>query len=123
VQQRAKNLPPSTIISDVQALPATLKYFGEVSHEAQLIKRGPQIMFPPDGAKLGRELAEDGSLRPVVLKLEGGIAPYVVLVNGKPMPKHFRTRNIDVESGVTGYANFTVVDASGLVAAVNVFVE
>jgi penicillin-binding protein 1C len=122
-QLQARALPPSTIISDAQALPATLKHFGAVMTGAQAGTQGPQIMFPPDGAKLGRDLAEDGTFRPVVLKLEGGTAPYAVLVNGKPMTKHFRSRNIEVEPGSKGYANLTVVDAAGLVTAVNVFVE
>jgi penicillin-binding protein 1C len=122
-QQRARALPPSTIISDARVLPATLKHFGVVTTEAQASIHAPQIMFPPDGAKLGRELAEDGTFRPVVMKLEGGTAPYMVLVNGKPMQKHFRTRNIAVEPGAAGYSNLTVVDATGLVTAVNVFVE
>jgi penicillin-binding protein 1C len=119
----AKALPPANVISDAKLLPATLKHFGEVLGDVQAKIHAPQIMFPPDGAKLGRELAEDGTFRPVVLKLEGGTAPYMVLVNGKPMQKHFRTRNIDVEPGVAGYSNLTVVDAAGLVTAVNVFVE
>jgi len=111
------------VIADVRLLPATLKHFGSVQTDAQSFVHAPQIMFPPDGAKLGRERGDDGSMRPVVLKVEGGTAPYMVLVNGKPMEKHFRTRVIDVEPGSAGFANLTVVDATGLVSAVNVFVE
>jgi penicillin-binding protein 1C len=118
-----KKRPPATVIADVRLLPATLKHFGSVQTDAQSFVHAPQIMFPPDGAKLGRERGDDGSMRPVVLKVEGGTAPYMVLVNGKPMEKHFRTRVIDVEPGSAGFANLTVVDATGLVSAVNVFVE
>jgi penicillin-binding protein 1C len=70
-----------------------------------------------------RDFADNGSSRPLVLKLEGGTAPYTVLVNGKPMAKTFRSRNINVEQDAIGFANLTVVDAAGQVAAVNIFVE
>ncbi len=118
-----KRLPPTSVISNADKLPGTLKYFGAMVTDKNIHLRAPEIMFPPDGAKLGRAIAENGSLRPLVMKLEGGSAPYVVLVNGQPMEKHFRTRTIDVEPGVSGYANLTVIDARGLAATVNVFVE
>lgn len=119
----AKPLPPSSVISDVRYLPSTLKRFGAVALNMEKTARAPQIMFPPDGAKLDRETAENGEFRPVIMKVEGGTAPYSVLVNGKPMKKHFRTRIIDLEPGLIGYANLTIVDAMGLAASVNVFMQ
>jgi penicillin-binding protein 1C len=120
---QTKPLPPTSVISDARYLPSTLRRFGVFTQNENASSRAPQIMFPPDGAKLDREMVENGVLRPVVMKLEGGTAPYMVLVNGKPLEKHFRTRAIDVDPGTSGYANLTVVDARGQAATVNVFVE
>ena len=47
----------------------------------------------------------------------------MVLVNGRPMEKHFRTQTLDVDVASSGYARLTVVDAAGQTASVNVFVE
>ena len=121
--RRAKPLPPKTVISGAENLPKTLRHFGPVTAAKAQPARAPHIMFPPEGAKLARAEADDGSLRPVMLKFEGGFAPYRVLVNGAPMAKQFRTRTIGVEPGGAGYASLTVIDARGQAATVNVFVE
>jgi penicillin-binding protein 1C len=120
---RAKPLPPKTAISDARDLPKTLRRFGAAVPERTPRSRAPEIMFPPDGARLTRAEGSDGMPRPVVLKFEGGAAPYRVLVNGRAMERQFRTRTIDVEPGGTGFASLTVVDAKGMAATVNVFVE
>jgi penicillin-binding protein 1C len=120
---RPKPLPPPSVISDQRFLPSTLRRFGAVTPEKMAGLHAPHIMFPPEGAKLEREITENGAPRPVVLKLEGGNAPYMVLVNGKPMEKHFRTQAINIDPRTSGYANLTVVDAKGQSTSVNIFIE
>ena len=118
-----KSLPPKSIIVGKQNLPNTLKHFGNIIVDNTPPSIGPAILFPPDGAKLERQIAADGSFRPVVIKLEGGSAPYRVLLDGKPLEKHYQSRIIAVASSATGYANLTVVDGNGQTATVNVFLE
>ena len=117
-----KALPPVSAFSDARFLPLTLKRFGTV-RDATKITSAPQIMFPPDGAKLAREVSSDGSPRPVIVKLEGGRAPYKVLVNGKPLERNFRSRVLDVEIAAAGFAALTILDATGQAASVKVFLQ
>ena len=44
----------------------------------------PSIIFPPDGSSVVRAKSASGELRPVVLKLQGGTAPFIWLVDGRP---------------------------------------
>ena len=120
---RARPLPPQSVISGAGNLPPTLKHFGSDTVAEAANTHIPKIMFPPDGSKLLREFATDGAPRPVVMKLEGGTSPFMVLVNGRPLERHYRTQMIDVDPGTSGYANFTVVDATGRSTSVNVFLE
>ncbi len=114
-----KSLPPTGIVAN---LPATLKHFGPLG--AQAVAQHPmQIMFPPDGAKLARMKDGQGSYLPVVMKLEGGAAPYRLLVNGAPNEGQFRTKQIAIEARAAGYSSLTVIDTNGQVATVNLFME
>jgi penicillin-binding protein 1C len=118
-----KPLPPDTVIAGAANLPATLRRFGTVVPISTPRSRVPEIMFPPDGATLGRQQAEDGSWRPLVMKLDGGAAPYHVLVNGRPLKKPFRTRTIAFDPGLPGFTSLMVVDALGQAATVHVQIE
>ncbi len=118
-----KTLAPKNAITSAQNMPSPLKHFGVVKPQAALAQRALQIMFPPDGAKLSRVSDNAGSLRPIVMRLEGGQAPYHVLVNGAPSQGQFGSTAIDLDVKATGFSNFTVVDANGLVAAVNVYLQ
>jgi penicillin-binding protein 1C len=104
-------------------IPATLKHFGIVAAQFNSTSHPLQIMFPPEGAKLSRIMDDHGDARPVVVKVEGGAAPYRVLINGAPVAGQFRTKNIDVAMQVAGYANLTLIDANGLVDHVNMFLQ
>ena len=115
--------PPKTVIAGAKNLPVTLRRFGAPVAAAALALTGPEILFPPEGARLSRDIAEDGSARPVVIKFNGGYAPYRVVVDGKAGDRKFHTRNIEVQLATSGYAQFTVIDAKGQAASVNVFLE
>ena len=51
----------------------------------------PQIVFPPDGARVDLGAAT-GSAAPLVLKIQGGRAPFRWLANGKPLTAIERRR-------------------------------
>ncbi len=80
----------------------------------------PQIIFPPDGAHV--DLTSSGGA-PLMLKLQGGRAPFRWLANGKPLAGIERRRTSTWLPDGAGYSVLTVIDAAGRAASVKVFVE
>ena len=75
-------------------LPVTLARFGPVGGGASVAgvtEPAPRIVFPPDGARVDLAAATERS-SPLVLKLQGGRAPFRWLANGKPLAGLDRTR-------------------------------
>jgi penicillin-binding protein 1C len=106
-------------------LPVTLERFGPGGDGvalAAISEPAPQIVFPPDGARveLGASTAE---ATPLVLKLQGGRAPFRWLANGKPLTETVRRRTATWQPDGTGYSTLTVIDAAGRAASVRVFVQ
>jgi penicillin-binding protein 1C len=82
----------------------------------------PRIVFPPDGARVDLAPAT-AQATPLVLKLQGGRAPFRWLANGKPLAGVDRTRTATWLPDGAGYSTLTVIDAAGRAASVKVFVE
>ncbi len=83
----------------------------------------PQIVYPPEGARVELGVDTAGTPMPLVLKLQGGRAPFRWLANGKPLPETSRRRiNQWVPDGA-GYSTLTVIDAAGRAASVRVFLD
>lgn len=106
-------------------LPVTLARFGtvaETQHGIAVTEPAPRIVFPPDGARV--DLGVSGSeATPLVLKLQGGRAPFRWLANGKPLAGIDRRRTATWQPDGTGYSTLTVIDAAGRATSVKVFVE
>lgn len=108
-------------------LPVTMERFisaqGDLSLAARsIVEPAPRIVFPPDGARV--ELGAAGEeTAPLVLKLQGGRAPFRWLANGKPLSEIERRREAAWKPDGTGYSTLTVIDAAGRAASVKVFVE
>lgn len=106
-------------------LPVTLARFGTVAETQAGIaatEPAPRIVFPPDGARV--DLGASGSeITPLVLKLQGGRAPFRWLANGKPLAGIDRRRTATWLPDGTGYSTLTVIDAAGRATSVKVFVE
>jgi penicillin-binding protein 1C len=82
----------------------------------------PQIVYPPEGAHVDLG-AKRGDLSPLMLKLQGGRAPFRWLANGKPLPDLSRRRTNQWVPDGGGYSKLTVIDAMGRAASVGVFVD
>ncbi|MDR7142103.1 penicillin-binding protein 1C [Rhizobium sp. BE258] len=82
----------------------------------------PQIVYPPEGAHVDLG-AKSGDLSPLVLKLQGGRAPFRWLANGKPLPDLSRRRTNQWLPDGGGYSKLTVIDAMGRAASVGVFID
>ncbi len=106
-------------------LPVTLRRFESTASEARprgVAEAAPQIVFPPQGARVS--LADGAAgFSPLVLKLQGGRAPFRWLSNGRPWPEAERRRTARWLPDGAGLQTLTVIDAAGRAASVKVFVE
>ncbi|AOZ70356.1 penicillin-binding protein 1C [Rhodobacter xanthinilyticus] len=98
--------PPATLIVPTARLPAPLQRFRPRDALFAEDQGGPALAFPPDGA----EVAAAGDL---VVKLEGGRAPFTVLADGAPVVVGARGREIALPLGRGGAWRLTVLDAEG----------
>ncbi len=90
---------------------------------ATIREAAPQIVYPPEGARVELGVDTAGTPMPLVLKLQGGRAPFRWLANGKPLAETSRRRvNQWVPDGA-GYSTLTVIDAAGRAASVRVFLN
>ncbi|MFO1090243.1 MAG: penicillin-binding protein 1C [Hyphomicrobiales bacterium] len=117
--------PSGTVRLSGADLPAGLKRF--TSPNAMVSVRAaredaPVIVYPPDGARVDLGLAQ-GPASDLVLKLEGGRAPFRWLANGRPMDEKSFVRQTHWKADSAGYSTLTVIDAAGRSASVRVFVD
>ena len=87
-----------------------------------LLQGGFEIVYPPEGAHVDLG-AKAGDLSPLMLKLQGGRAPFRWLANGKPLPDLSRRRTQSWMPDGGGYSKLTVIDSMGRAASVGVFVD
>jgi len=118
---------PSGAVRVAQAdLPISQRRFsmtasGLISASAR--EPAPQIVYPPEGARVDLGAASGGTLEPLMLKLQGGRAPFRWLANGQPLRDLSRRRTSEWQPDGGGYSTLTVIDAVGRAATVRVFVE
>ena len=118
---------PSGTIAIAQAdLPEGLKRFvprgdGLVRVKGSTIN--PEIIYPPQGARVELGVGADNLPVPLVLKLQGGRAPFRWLANGKPLDELTRRRVASWMPDSAGFSKLTVIDAAGKAASVDVFIE
>ena len=110
-----------------EELPVTLERFAspgdglvQTASAAAVTEPAPRIVFPPEGAHVD---LSDASAPPLVLKLQGGRAPFRWLANGKLLSDVVRRRTATWQPDGAGYSTLTVIDAAGRAASVKVFVE
>ena len=115
--------PPGAVRLSRADLPVTLRRFrsaDEAPVKPGIVEASPRIVFPPDGARI--ELAASGAA-PLVLKLQGGRAPFRWLANGRPLQEIVRRRTASWRPDGAGASTLTVIDAAGRAASVDVFIE
>lgn len=117
--------PAGALRQAFSELPVTLRRFESTASETKprgVAEAAPQIVFPPQGARVSLADGSDG-FSPLVLKLQGGRAPFRWLSNGKPWPEAERRRTARWQPDGAGQQTLTVIDAAGRAASVRVFVE
>lgn len=90
---------------------------------ASIREAAPQIVYPPEGARVELGTDTDGAQMPLTLKLQGGRAPFRWLANGKPLPEVSRRRISQWQPDGGGFSTLTVIDAAGRAASVRVFLQ
>jgi penicillin-binding protein 1C len=83
----------------------------------------PEIVYPPEGARIDLGLAGGGDDTPLALKIIGGRAPFRWLANGAPLEESFRRRTASWAPDGRGASTLTCIDAAGRTASVRVFLE
>lgn len=117
--------PAGTFKPKREDLPVTMARFGMDDGglvAIQATEPAPQIVFPPQGARVDLGAA-GGSAMPLALKIQGGRAPFRWLANGKPLAAIERRRITNWTPDGAGASTLTVIDAVGRAASVSVFVE
>ena len=107
-------------------LPKSLQRFSQKRDLLVAVKpksEAPEIVFPPNGARVELALSADGSRLPLVLKLNGGQAPYRWLANGVPLADTARRRTQHWTPDGSGFSELTVIDANGKADSVKLFVN
>ncbi|OWU76162.1 penicillin-binding protein [Marinibacterium profundimaris] len=95
--------PPATLILANADLPRPLQRFGPDRIVAAA--PAPRLAFPPDGATFPDV--------PLVVKLDGGTAPFTLLANGAPVVTELHRRVVELARPGPGYSTLTVIDADG----------
>ncbi|MCB1493080.1 MAG: penicillin-binding protein 1C, partial [Rhodobiaceae bacterium] len=118
--------PPSTRTIARADLPEGLKRF--VPKGADLVPvagatSGPEIVYPPQGARVELAHSSDGDIAPLVLKLQGGKAPFRWIANGEPLDGLYRRRTAAWVPDGKGFSKLTVIDAAGKATTVDVLIQ
>ncbi len=113
--------PRAALFASNAKLPPPLQRFrpAALALASETTEPPPRIMFPPNGARL--ELAgERGSLDALALKISGGVAPLMVLVNGVPLGNASARRTLFFTPDGPGFVRLTVTDSKGAADSVMV---
>ncbi len=118
--------PTGTMRLAQSELPVSLRRF--TPHLSALVnasarESAPQILYPPEGARIELTNQQDGTTAPLALKMQGGRAPFLWLANGKPLDKASRKRSGLWQPDGAGFSTLTVIDATGRAASVRIFID
>lgn len=97
--------PPATLLVSNSQLPQPLQQFR--SRGAVFVPDAPKLAFPPDGAQV--DLLPEGLL----VRVEGGTAPYTWLANGAPMATGVQDTALMLDHLGAGFVTLSVIDAQG----------
>lgn len=97
--------PAATLLVANAQLPRPLQHFRP--RGAVFAESGPKLSFPPDGAEV--DLLPEGLL----VRVEGGTAPYTWLANGAPVATGIRDAALMLDHLGAGFVTLSVIDAAG----------
>ncbi len=107
--------PPATLLVSNADLPQPLKRFRGPNWVFKADIGGPEIAFPPDGARM--EMLADG---PLVVKVRNGTPPFTWIADGIPVQIATRERQAELFPSGRGFLDLSVIDVNGLSERVRV---
>ena len=99
--------PPETLLLANAQLPQPLRHFRSRSAAFEPDASAPAVAFPPNGSEV--ELLPEG----LMVKVEGGTAPFTWLANGLPVSIAEKSREIMLAALGKGFITLSVIDAEG----------
>jgi penicillin-binding protein 1C len=114
--------PPGVLVAATSGLPPPLQWVrsSRIGETGDIL--GPEIAFPPDGARvdLGTTRGVETAL---ALKVRNGSPPFVWFANGAPIRREPFARTSRWIPDGPGFATLSVVDGRGLSSRVSIFLE
>lgn len=114
--------PPGTLVASTAELPPPLKQVRNPGSQETGGIPGPEIAFPPDGARVELGMSSGGGSA-LVLKVRNGSPPFIWFANGAPVRREAFARTSRWVPEGSGFATLSVLDARGLSSRVSVFLE
>jgi penicillin-binding protein 1C len=114
--------PPGVLAATTAELPPPLQRVRGSRALAAEVNPGPQIAFPPDGARVELFLGAGGESA-LILKVRDGSPPFHWFANGVPIRREPFARTSRWLPGGPGFATLSVVDGRGLSSRVSVFLQ
>ncbi len=113
--------PPKSVltVSNI-ALPLPLQHFRHGDPLAN--PNRPEIVFPPDGARLDLDFAQQNAPF-LVIKMRNGQLPFTLLIDGQPLPLIPFTREALWQPSGRGFVSISVIDASGAADSAHIFLQ
>jgi len=99
--------PPETLLVANAQLPQPLQRFRSRGAAFGPASDAPAVAFPPDGAEVER--MADG----VMVRVEGGKAPFTWLADGAPLVTGERSREVVLPLTGVGFTTLSVIDGEG----------
>ncbi len=99
--------PPETLLVANAQLPQPLQRFRPRGAALEADRDAPAVAFPPDGAEVER-LPEG-----VMVRVDGGKAPFTWLADGAPVVTGERAREVVLPLTEVGFLTLSVIDAEG----------
>ncbi|MDP2620126.1 MAG: penicillin-binding protein 1C [Hyphomicrobiales bacterium] len=120
-------LPPAprdAVLATTAELPLPLRHFTPSDGRGRMMAAAPapSIAYPPNGARVELGL-EYGAAEPLVIKVQGGLAPFRWLANGVPLTMPARRRQILWTPDGKGFSTVTVIDAAGRADRVELYLD
>ena len=127
ISQKRAPLPPAprdAVLAATAELPLPLRRFKPPSglDRAMVGAPAPIIAYPPNGAHVELGVG-NGAAAALVLKVQGGVAPFRWLANGVPLVTPAHRRRIFWTPDGKGFSTVTVVDASGRSDRVELYLD
>jgi penicillin-binding protein 1C len=107
--------PKEAIVARNAELPPPLRTLRKDQPRAAMLatERAPEIVFPPDGAVIDLAASRIDGRDSVIVKVQGGAAPFTYLIDGTPVGEASTRRALDVTPNGRGFAEIGVLDARG----------